>query len=259
MRSALNELAARVALPHAVGFIETETRKVSRSAERDTDLAATLLALKDLFADRGFPNEADAGDLIWLRDFRGKPSVAWHGAIARWAAERDLDHRYLHVSNTHDGSAHLVLSVYAPKIVGVGIDVVHLPRLRRPGKDSAYLRRFAAQFMSEAEQDAFTEASHHEDEEPLRIRVAAHFSLMEAASKAFGTGLRLGIGRIRHTALPPRSLGVVKLEPETVFALGEEAKERRKELGGGTCEGHWAVCSEYLVSLVVLWREGANV
>lgn len=250
----ITNLKGCLPLPHAIGWSETPTRRPSRTEERATDLNATLGALRELFASAGFPLDAGIEDLIWQRDFRGRPSVAWRGKIADWAMRHGLDFRHLHLSNTHDGNAHLVLVVYSAELVGIGVDIVHLPRLRRPGKDITYLRRFAAQFMSDMEQEAFAAASADEEEEAVRTRVAAHFSLMEAASKAFGTGLRLGIGIIRDTALPPRSLGVTCLEPEVVFCFGPEAEAHRRELRAGKCAGRWTSDGEYLVSAALLWR-----
>src|SRR5436305_10622108 len=106
------------------------------------------------------------------------------GQVANWAADAGRDSRALHISNTHDGRAHIVFAAYDTKLVGIGVDAVHLPRLRLPNKDAAYLRRFARQFMAEEEFAAFLAAAAEENENRLRTRIAAHFSLMEAASKA---------------------------------------------------------------------------
>lgn len=246
----------QLTLPHALVWCEREDPRESRAAERAADTATALLALRDLFAEEGFPDASGAGDILWKRDWRGRPFVEWQGETAAWAAARGIDFRYVHVSNTHDGNMRVVFAVYSEQIVGIGIDAVYLPRLRRPGKDAAYLRRFGRQFMSEAEYAAFVEATVGEEEEALRHRVAAHFSLMESASKALGTGLRLGIGMNRASALPPRSLGVAQIAPEVAFLFGAEAEGRRAELGACRCEGCWSVEGEYLVSAALLWRKG---
>jgi phosphopantetheine--protein transferase-like protein len=177
--------------------------------------------------------------------------------MARWAEERGLSDRHLHVSNSHDGNAHLVFAAYDPALVGVGVDVVYLPRLRRAGRDAAYLQRFAERFMSEEERDAFERQAAREGEEALRLRVAAHFSLMEAASKACGTGLKLGVGMGRATSLPPQALGVRALEPEVEFTFGPEAEERLRALGATHSAGYWSADAEYLISVVLLFADPA--
>jgi phosphopantetheinyl transferase (holo-ACP synthase) len=244
-----------LSLSHAVVWREREDPRESRIAERAADTATALLALRELFVEEDFPAEAAGDDIFWKRDWRGRPYVEWQGATAAWAAERGKDCRHLHVSNTHDGNARLVFAVYSEEVVGIGIDAVYLPRLRRPGKDAAYLRRFAAQFMSVAEREAFARSAVHDDEDALRNRVAAHFSLMESASKALGTGLRLGIGMNRASALPPRSLGVTQIAPEVAFLFGTEAEARCAELGAHCCEGYWSLAGDYLVSAALLWRK----
>ncbi|HXG24345.1 MAG TPA: 4'-phosphopantetheinyl transferase superfamily protein [Chthonomonadales bacterium] len=184
----------------------------------------------------------------------GQPLVRWRAPLATWANARGLQARNLHVSFSHDGDAHLALLAHAPGLRGLGLDVVHLPRLRRHGKDSAYLRRLARHFMGEEEYVAFTHESQRNGPEALLRRVAAHFSLMEAASKALGTGLRMGGGMGRSTSLPKQSLGVLGTTPPISFVLGSEARARCRKLGAGTLEGHWSAEDEYLVSTVLLWK-----
>jgi len=218
------------------------------------DLTAAKVALRELFGAEGFPADVRDGELHWRRDGMGKPYVTWEGAVAGWAASRGKDRRCLHVSNTHDGAAHLVLAAYDEALVGVGIDVVHLPRLRLPGKDSDYLRRFAAKFLSGEEREGFEAAAVEDDEEALRTRIAAHFSLMEAASKACGTGLQIGAGLGGPTSLPKQSLGVRALAPSVELLFGPTAQARLETLGATYREGHWGADGEYLVSAVLLWR-----
>ncbi len=263
---------ARLALPHhlvwmepswfrasiALMLPETEqtTAQAARTLSRRADHAAACVALHALFPAAPFPSEHTERDLLWRSDALGKPGLVWQGDLAEWARRQGWDDRHLHVSNTHDGDAHLVLTAYEPNLAGIGIDVVHLPRLRRPGKDRSYLLRFARQFMAEAEWDAFTAAAtDDEEEEALRLRVAAHFSLMEALSKACGTGLNLGVGLGRKTALSRFSLGVLRLAPEVGFTFGPEAQTRLAALGATRGEGFWGTDGEYLVSAALLWRE----
>lgn len=184
----------------------------------------------------------------------GQPLVRWRAPLATWANARGLQARNLHVSFSHDGDAHLALLAHAPGLRGLGVDAVHLPRLRRHGKDGAYLRCLARHFMGDEEYAAFAHESRRDGTETLLRRVAAHFSLMEAASKALGTGLSMGCGIGRPTSLPKRALGVLGTAPPVPFVLGPEARERCRKLGAGTLEGYWSAEDEYLVSAVLLWK-----
>lgn len=230
---------------------DAQEQRLARNAR---DQQAVRQALEELFAQEGFPQESAEYALHWRRDILGKPSVAWEGELAAWAQVHGIREEHLQVSNTHDGKAHLVFAAYDADLIGVGVDVVHLPRLRAPGKDPAYLRRFVRQFMSEEELAGFTEAAQEETEAALRVRVAAHFSLMEAASKACGTGLRLGIGMGRETALSKKSLGVRSLSPHVELIFGPEAQARLSHLGATRWEAHWGADSDYVVSVVLLLR-----
>lgn len=184
----------------------------------------------------------------------GQPVVRWRGAAAAWARENGLAARHLHISFSHDGTAHLCLAAYAPGLRGLGVDVVHLPRLRRFDRNGDYLRRFARHFMSAEEWTAFLTASAHDDPETLARRTAAHFSLMESASKALGTGLKIGAGLGHAASLPKQSLNITALSPSVEFHLGPEAQARCAAIGANRWEGHWGADGEYLVSAVLLWE-----
>jgi phosphopantetheinyl transferase (holo-ACP synthase) len=219
-----------------------------------SETLAAHTALSALFATEEFPAEGSEREICWRRDPLGKPYVTWHGRVAAWAKSCGRRVQHLHISNAHDGGAHLVLAAYEESLVGLGVDVVHLPRLRRPGKEADYLRRFARQFMAEDEWEAFAACAAHDDIEALRVRVAAHFSFMEALSKACGTGLRLGLGMGRAASLPRRALGVADLTPPVSFLFGPEAQRRLETLGATCWEGHWGTDGEYLVSVALLRR-----
>jgi len=244
-----------------------------RSADRfgnAPDYAAAVLAIGRLLAPDGNTAALPPG-LRWRRDALGKPFTEWTGALAEWARVQGLESRHLHVSNTHDGGAHIVIAAYSAELAGIGIDLVWLPRLRTPGKDRRYLLRFARQFMSAEELAAFESTlddpfllSHlavHSPcpplpgpEEALILRTAAHFSLMEAASKACGTGLKIGVGMGRHTSLPKQSLGALRLFPEVELAFGPEARQRLEEIGAARYEAFVSAGPEMLVSVVALYR-----
>jgi len=158
----------------------------------------------------------------------------------------------LHISFTHDGDMHFTLAVLAPRLKGVGVDVVHLPRLCGERKDREYLHRFGRKFMSDQEYAGFTRAADSESLVGLRIRVAAHFSLMEAASKALGTGLKIGVGMGGPESVPKQSIGVCALGPAVEFQFGAEPRARMQYLNAESLTGYWSANAEYLVSAAVL-------
>lgn len=253
------EWAMNPNLPVTLGWIDFTREKLLDSPKMDRRFMnfglkhlAARAAVYQLFRALGFPNTHMPHDLAWQNDVLGKPSIEFQGEVEAWAVEHGYEDRYLHISNTNDGNAHIVMAAYGEEFAGIGIDVVHLPRLRQPGKGKAYLRRFARQFMSETEWEAFQAGSENDDEEALRIRVAAHFSLMEAASKACGTGLKMGIGMGTAYGLPKAELGAVRLRYAVEMLFGPAAKVRLNEIGATQWEGFWGADDEYLVSGVVL-------
>lgn len=223
----------------------------SRLLSHLTDRYALQTGISELFGD--FPAHHAPESLFWQRDSLGKPFVAWGGEIQQWAEAVELEASHIHISNTHDGDAHILLVAHSPNLVGVGIDVLHLPRLQTSSKDRAYLLRLARSFMASFEWESLQRFL-GESDEVLRVRIAAHFSLMEAMSKACGTGLRLGLGMGREQALPKRSLGVRELEPKVTLGWEGEGKARLETLGVSHTEAYWGTDGEYVVSVVLLWK-----
>jgi phosphopantetheinyl transferase (holo-ACP synthase) len=316
-----------LAAPHVLASLRHAQPPPAGSPGHESDYAAGAHAIEALLRDDGFPAGAHS-DLAWRRDALGKPFVEWSGRVAEWARERGFASNCLHVSNSHDGGAHLVLAAYGEGLAGIGIDAVWLPRLRSRGKDRRYLLRFARRFMSPREWAAFereidspdhpfplsragalplpepdsaaglvreTEVGGYPNEqdgaagqvreiglggepsetdsaagyvvcaapgddpdELLRQRVAAHFSLMEAASKACGTGLKVGVGMGRATSLPMHSLGAATLSPEVELLFGPEAELRLRALNAERAEACVQSDGEFLVSAVLLYRGDAE-
>jgi hypothetical protein len=156
------------------------------------------------------------------------------------------------VSYTHDGGSLIALAASGRDLRGLGVDAVYLPRLRAAGKGRDHLMRLAARFMSPREYGSFCAAGDSEDDRKLSVRVAAHFSLMEAAAKALGTGLRLGGGIGRSGALPPRALNLESLDPVR-YDVTAKADSRRRVLGARRLEGRWSHDDEFLISTAVLF------
>ncbi len=241
------EWRSRLTVAHGVGWL----------ADNEY-YAAMQAAVHQLFEAQAFPVAYTEADLWYERDWLGKPFVTWRGIVQSWAEARGLEAKHLHVSNTHDGGAHIVVAAYHPELVGIGIDAVYLPRLMQSGKDDVYLRRFAARFMSERERMLFKQANANDNLAALRLRTAAHFSLMEAGSKALGTGLKIGGGMGRETSLPKQSIGVQRLEPglelDAEMLFEGDALKRLDELGAVRSEAYWSADKEFLISVVLLWR-----
>jgi len=259
----LSEVEQQFAFPltaaHSISLVEVST---GLGVGKEADMPAVGAAdraigrvLQSLDAPTG------SQGYRWLRNALGKPYVEWNGNIAEWARAAGRHSHHMHVSNSHDGGTHLVIAAYSADLVGLGIDLVWLPRLRKAGKDRSYFQRLARQFMSEEETCSFDlqvdepfGPTSDDPDEALRARTAAHFSLMEAASKACGTGLKIGIGMGRSTSLPKKELGVLRLAPEVELQFGPEARARLAHLGAGRYEAHVHVASERLISVVALYR-----
>jgi len=239
--------------PSALAWLERQ-RPATPGGVSDRDVAHA--AIESLFGSEDFPPDYADEDLLWLRDPLGKPYIAWQGAVDAWAEQRGKQSRHLHVSNSHDGEASIVLAVYSEDLAGLGVDLVHLPRLARIGKDRDYLLRFAQRFMAPAEWEAFVAAAAQDTEESLRLRVAAHFSLMEATSKACGTGLRMGAGIGKPESLSRYALGIECLAPEVTLLFDADARARLEVLGATQYEAYWGADEEYLISAVLLRKKG---
>jgi phosphopantetheinyl transferase (holo-ACP synthase) len=220
--------------------------------DRRRDKIALISALERLFENAEFPSHRANEGVHLKRDALGKPFVVWSGEVEEWARAKGYFSEYLHVSNTHDGEAHLLLAVYDTRVAGVGIDVVHLPRFA--GKSRSMLRRFSSRIMSGVEFEAIESYLEEEGESELRLRVATHFSLMESASKACGTGLKVGLGMGRPTSLPLQSVGALAIDPAVRLHFEGDGRARLAELGAVESVGDWCVQGEYLVSAVVLLR-----
>ncbi len=258
----LHDLAARFGeISCAIAGVSRPEAREERAQrfplERERNEAALQIALKEIFGAEGFPENLPNYEVLWRHDGWGRPFVNWRGAALDWANGRGYSDQHLRVSNTHDGAAHLVLAAYGENLVGAGVDVVYLPRLRGQDKGRDYLLRFARQFMSGQEWDEFSKHAQKDSDEELTVRAAAHFSLMEAASKACGTGLKIGFGMGRDYSLPKDSLAVTDLHGEVKTRFHGAAQDRIEQLGATRCEANWSVCDEandYLVSAVLLFR-----
>ncbi len=214
--------------------------------ERVAMQAAVRTVLSESVA---FSDSSPASELFVWYTRLGQPRVGWRGQAAAWAKNRGIRLSDLHISFTHDGEAVIALAAHTPGLRGVGVDVVRLDRFRGRGRE--YLQRFARHFMSESEYAAFITESAGEVDEEIIGRVAAHFSLMESASKALGTGLKIGGGMGKPESMSKRSINIAGLEPVR-WQLESEVESRMSALGATRMEGHWSADSEYLVSAAFL-------
>lgn len=125
-------------------------------------------------------------------------------------------------------------------VTGIGVDLVHLPRLRQVV--ARWQDRFLRRVFTDAE-IAYCRARR----DPIP-HLAARFAAKEAALKALGTGLRLGI-RWRELE--------VRREPgrPPVLVLSGRSREISRARGGGdrlllalTHDGEYAMAEAMLVS-----------
>lgn len=242
--------------PHALVALrraaERSNPRERYHADLQRDKRGAVFALREIFKQCSPPLEGLEEAIQWRRDPLGKPYIEFAEGFAKRAAALDIDQRHLHVSNTHDGNLQLLFAVYAPEVIGVGVDVVHLPRLSRLSQNRAYFEHFARKFMSETEKAIVRPCLETEDLESLRIRIAAHFSLMEAASKACGTGLKVGLGMGTPSSLPMQSLGASRLSPSVELLFEGRAVERLEALGAKRAFGAWETQGDCLISVVLL-------
>ncbi len=253
------ECANALPQPHALIALHRATERSNPHeryhADLQRDKRGVRFALTEMFGHLSAPLERLEEEVHWQRDALGKPFVVFEGEVAEWAEGAGFEARYLHVSNTHDGNRQLLLAVYAPHVVGAGVDIVHLPRLSRLSQDRAYFDHFARKFMSETEKALIQPYLETEELESLRLRIAAHFSLMESASKACGTGLKVGLGMGKPSSLPMQSLGARRLSPTTELLIEGQALKRLEALGANRTFGAWEAQGDYLTSVVLLIRK----
>ncbi|MCC6728681.1 MAG: 4'-phosphopantetheinyl transferase superfamily protein [Chthonomonadales bacterium] len=222
-----------------------DRRPVDRADSEIAMRAACRLALASAL---GANEAARMADRLRLgHTALGQPVAVWPGGEPAWL-RRDL-----HVSFSHDGEARLAAAACAADLRGLGIDVVHLPRLAGRRWTAGYLRRLAARVMGEEELRRFLACAPPDGPMPDAARLfAAHFALKEAASKALGTGLRLGIGIGRPGSVSPREVSASPFADARILTLRGAAAARLATLGAKRAEGHWSADNEYLLSLVLL-------
>lgn len=239
-------------LRYGVGIVEAKIQRGDKMESRRADLQAAQQAVSNLFPH--CPKDFIQTGMLVRRDRLGKPYVEWHGVMSEWAEAQGILAEHCLISNTSDGDLSLVFAGYNEHLTGVGVDAVWMPRMERQGKNRDYLFRFARQFMSEFEWTGFQEAMQGESESAIRLRVMAHFSLMEAASKACGTGLKIGLGMGRSASLPKQTLGAKTLTPAVQLLIEGEAITRLQELNVTYSEACWGVEADYLIALVLLYK-----
>ncbi len=249
-------LSTRGAMRLSHGIRDRSSKTSARAARHATERMGMLGGLQEFFEtasgswDR---NRFTPREVYLAHTTLGGPKVILRSRPAACLRELGIAPSDLHISFTHDGGAHLAIVACGTGLRGLGIDAVHLPRLLRPGKDNGYLHRLAMSFMSPEEYSILNANSATDSLGELAVRVAAHFSLMEAGSKALGTGLRIGGGMGKPESLPKRAIEVLQIDPVVNFCLTSEAADRAATLQASHLAGYWSSDDEYLVSVAVLW------
>lgn len=173
-----------------------------------------------------------------LRNMLGKPEVICENVNSS-----------VQVSNSHDGGTHIAVGVRSEWISGVGVDMVYLPRIRDRQPD--YFRRLISKVANSAECSRFQERPGSSDQEDICLRFAAHFSLKEAVSKAYGVGLTLGLGFGSPLSLNPREIEVHKIEPASL-QTGVAYTALVATPIQGKITAYFAASDEYLISIALL-------
>jgi holo-[acyl-carrier protein] synthase len=124
-------------------------------------------------------------------------------------------------------------------IVGIGIDLVHIPRIEQA------LKRWGERFTHRVftpEETAYC-LKHRDRAQSMALRFAAK----EACSKALGTGMRMGIAW-RQMAIAHEPSG------KPVLRLSDAALRRARELGSKTWHVSLSHEKEYATAIVILSR-----
>ncbi len=245
----------KVKIPHAVSIaVQNHSKKVSGDAYLDLESRQVSSLLSELLVPLGISSKFIFEDTFVVRDRYGKPSLFWGEASKHNADIIGIQTENVYISNTNDGGTSLYFAGCDADLLGVGIDIVSLDRLRCVKKNREYLLRFAHHFMSQKELELFNVGSDTESIESLRCRVAAHFSLMESISKALGTGLKIGAGMGRSISLPKQSIGISRLQPDVAIIAETPVLERMYQLGANSIEAHWGADNNFMVSAALLWK-----
>ncbi|MDH5299944.1 MAG: holo-ACP synthase [Gammaproteobacteria bacterium] len=101
-------------------------------------------------------------------------------------------------------------------IVGIGTDIVHIPRIA--AGLARHSRRFAARILADGELTEFDKATRPE------AYLAKRFAVKEAVAKAFGTGFRDGLS-LKHICVANDSLGRPHV---ALFAKAQELAQQRQ-------------------------------
>lgn len=245
----------RLDIPNALSMAAyTGSKHASADSKRTGESSQVAMLLSELLAPLVTTIDLNFDEIVLRRDENGKPFLHWTGLNIHYAESKGIRPECVHLSNSNDGGISLFFAAYDERLLGVGIDIVALSRLRAEHKNRAYLLRFVHHFMSGKELQMFEENAASESIDFLVIRAAAHFSLMESISKALGTGLKIGAGLGKPISLPKQSVGISRLTPEVAIIMETPALERMVLMGADRVEAHWGADENYLVSAALLWK-----
>lgn len=122
-------------------------------------------------------------------------------------------------------------------IVGIGTDIVHIPRMAE--SLSRHSRRFAERILAESELREFDQVSRPE------AFLAKRFAAKEAVAKAFGTGFRDGLS-LKHICVARDALGRPLIE------LCDKAQQLAQQRNIASVHLSLADEQEYAIAYVVM-------
>lgn len=179
----------------------------------------------------------------------GAPWARRNGALAEWARERGLMGARLCISNSDERGVSLAACTMSPGVLGVGVDLVRLERMGPWACSASRYERFIRRMCGVDDAGAMLDAAARE---PRDLLLAAAFARREAASKALGVGLRLGVGYNSPAAVRMSDLATGPGLGDADLAPGPQASIRMRALGGHRIMTVAAAGSGYVAAVAFL-------
>lgn len=156
------------------------------------------------------------------------------------------------IAISHDGGILAAALGCGAGLRGVGVDVVDLERLRSRISTRREWERFLGHITdaSVLQKRLSLPASSLEG---MRAEAAVRFALMEAVSKAFGTGWTLGSDARR--GVPCKSIRIQGLRPSPRIELAHPASCIMKQMGGRRVVAQWTRTGDVVVAVAAVLRK----
>ncbi|MGC8668924.1 MAG: hypothetical protein ACP5VE_12495 [Chthonomonadales bacterium] len=198
---------------------------------------------------RGGPRSAFDRPRLWYMQ-TGRPRL-----VAPRAFSRTLCGGGAHISIAHDGGVLAVLVAGGSGVCGVGVDIVDLSRLRRRIESHRMLERFAGHIADGPAARRLAADWKGRTLEGGRVEAGVRFALMEAVSKALGTGWTLG--RSLGVGVPCKAIEIGRVQPAPQVTLKHPAVTVLRKTGGRRVRGLWIKSGDLIVAVAAVLRSGS--